>query len=104
VAFRGKETASGLYHLALGLKRRLLNLRQDYYVAQLQTAWPDCPVKESPACHVCGFAQVEVELPNGWLWQGCSAGESGNLLKSHKFKQWLEQLPLETKAIQSLTI
>lgn len=91
---------TGLQHMSLAWVRVLLRRSPDYFIDKTyaKAGLGIVPLKnlagEPVVCQVCGYAIMHTRLPNGWVYETCSAfmpvkfiGDDSN------YKDWISQLP-----------
>lgn len=80
-------------------ERSSLKRPADFYLRKHESrpaAFPFKAEKSGRVCDICGFALAEVELPQGWLLESCSAVGLKRVLGCRRFADWALRLPAAT--------
>jgi hypothetical protein len=97
VVFSPRELVSGVKHISVGWTRALSRRPDSYFI-------PDYTARgvlverylnrdgRDAICSICGYAMIRLELPNGWLFETCSAMPTVTAIGSPEFMQWAQSL------------
>jgi hypothetical protein len=100
MVFNVREAIGGFKHIGMGLERRIARRSQTFFLPAIESRGVRAQRFSShdgtPAiCSICGYAMIRLELPNGWLFDTCSAMPTVSALESQQFKAWTDSLSSE---------
>lgn len=100
MAFSVRETLGGLRHIVLRLERRLFAKPADIFIRRfVDRGVPLSIAKDAQGqpmvCSICGYAIAQLELPNEWTGETCSAIGLDSLIGNPRFFRWTQALTAE---------
>lgn len=97
MVFSIREAIGGFKHIGLGWTRTFAKRPESFFLSNYSAR--SVLVERFAArdgrdaiCPICGYAMIRVELPNGWLFETCSAMPTITGLDSADFNKWAESL------------
>jgi hypothetical protein len=99
MVFSIREGIGGFKHIGLGLERMLTKRPDTYFIPDYEARgllvqrYTDPENGKIAICHICGYARIRLELPNGWLLETCSAKPDIASFAGKDFAQWVQSLP-----------